>query len=309
MPSLLARKVRLLLTACLSVVLGVGFMAGTFVLTDTMTRAFNDLFDTAYSRRSTCWCEARTPSPRRPAASRNASRCPSRCSSRCRTSPAWPGPGRRRRVRADRRPGDRQGDRHVRSADGRLGMERPQRLHPQAGRVEAERARPGRDRRRDGPRARDIQVGDRVEIVFEGPPGEFDVVGIAGYGDADSLAGRRGRCSTCRPRSGCWREEGELDSVSVVADQGVSGVDLQRSDRGGAAQGRRGRHGRHGDLGVAQDQVSTGLGFLRTAFLVFAFSRPVRRRLHHLQHVRDRRGPHGRGSSRCSERWVPAGGR
>ena len=32
--SLLARKVRLLLT-CLSVVLGVGFMAGTFVLTDT----------------------------------------------------------------------------------------------------------------------------------------------------------------------------------------------------------------------------------------------------------------------------------
>ena len=46
--SLLARKVRLLLT-CLSVVLGVGFMAGTFVLTDTMTRAFNDLFDTAYS--------------------------------------------------------------------------------------------------------------------------------------------------------------------------------------------------------------------------------------------------------------------
>ena len=47
--SLLARKVRLLLTG-LSVVLGVGFMAGTFVLTDTMTRAFNDLFETTYSQ-------------------------------------------------------------------------------------------------------------------------------------------------------------------------------------------------------------------------------------------------------------------
>ncbi len=46
--SLLARKVRLILTG-LAVVLGVGFMAGTFVLTDTMTRAFNDLVDTGYA--------------------------------------------------------------------------------------------------------------------------------------------------------------------------------------------------------------------------------------------------------------------
>src|SRR3990170_3360997 len=46
--SLFARKVRLLLTG-LSIVLGVGFMAGTFVLTDTMTRAFNDLVDTGFS--------------------------------------------------------------------------------------------------------------------------------------------------------------------------------------------------------------------------------------------------------------------
>ncbi len=46
--SLFARKIRLLLTG-LSVVLGVGFMAGTFVLTDTMTRAFNDLVSTGFS--------------------------------------------------------------------------------------------------------------------------------------------------------------------------------------------------------------------------------------------------------------------
>ena len=47
--SILARKVRLLLTS-LAVVLGVGFMAGTYVLTDTMTNAFNSLFETTYSR-------------------------------------------------------------------------------------------------------------------------------------------------------------------------------------------------------------------------------------------------------------------
>ena len=44
--SLLARKVRLALTA-LSVVLGVGFVAGTYVLTDTMNAAFDELFASA----------------------------------------------------------------------------------------------------------------------------------------------------------------------------------------------------------------------------------------------------------------------
>ena len=40
---LLAHKVRLALTA-LAVVLGVGFVVGTYVLTDTINRAFDNLF-------------------------------------------------------------------------------------------------------------------------------------------------------------------------------------------------------------------------------------------------------------------------
>src|SRR5438093_2462257 len=46
--SLLARKLRLLLTA-LAVVLGVGFTAGTFVLTDTALKSFDALFSTAFA--------------------------------------------------------------------------------------------------------------------------------------------------------------------------------------------------------------------------------------------------------------------
>ena len=45
--SLLARKLRLLLTA-IAVVLGVGFTAGTFVLTDTALKSFDDLFGNVY---------------------------------------------------------------------------------------------------------------------------------------------------------------------------------------------------------------------------------------------------------------------
>ena len=45
---LFAKKLRLLLTAA-SIVLGVGFVAGTYVLTDTMARAFDQLFATVAS--------------------------------------------------------------------------------------------------------------------------------------------------------------------------------------------------------------------------------------------------------------------
>ena len=41
--SLFARKVRLVLTT-IAIVLGVSFMAGTFVLTDTMNAAFDEVF-------------------------------------------------------------------------------------------------------------------------------------------------------------------------------------------------------------------------------------------------------------------------
>src|ERR1044072_3197528 len=46
--SLLARKLRLLLTA-LAVVLGVAFVAGTLMLGDTLNKTFDQLFVTAYS--------------------------------------------------------------------------------------------------------------------------------------------------------------------------------------------------------------------------------------------------------------------
>ena len=41
---LLAKKLRLVLTA-LSIVLGVGFMAGVYVLTDTIKQSYNDIAD------------------------------------------------------------------------------------------------------------------------------------------------------------------------------------------------------------------------------------------------------------------------
>ncbi len=48
---LLRRKTRAVLTS-LAVVLGVAMISGTFVLTDTIQKAFTNVFDTAYENTS-----------------------------------------------------------------------------------------------------------------------------------------------------------------------------------------------------------------------------------------------------------------
>ena len=195
----------------------------------------------------------------------------------------------RPRVRADRRPGDRQGDRDVRTADGRLGVERAQRVHAQAGRVAAERARPGRDRRRDGAGARHPGRRPRRDRV-RGPTGR-----VRRGGDRRVRRCRqpgRGDLGAVRPADRA-AGAGQGGRARLGVGRGGPGRLGRRSaatDRGGAAEGRRGRHGRHGDLGGAgPDQhrsrlPADGLPGLRVR-------RPVRRRLHHLQHVRDHRRP------------------
>ncbi|HEY7659521.1 MAG TPA: FtsX-like permease family protein [Actinomycetota bacterium] len=266
--SLLGRKVRLLLTG-LSVVLGVGFMAGTFVLTDTMTRAFNELVGTSYSsidvlvRSSNAFTaqtssfEEREPMPESVLGEVQAV------------------PGVAEAV------GDVLGyaqivDPTTGKVIGTLG---PPTAASGWNDVNGFTLRPGGSPP-SGPdqvvidaataEAHDIQVGDRVEILFEGPPGEFDVVGVAGYGDVDSLFGATWALFDLPTAQQVLGREGELDSVSVVAEPDVSGVDLQRRIAEVLPDGVEAVTAATVTAEV-QDQVSTGLGFLRTAFLVFAF--------------------------------------
>ena len=266
--SLLGRKLRLVLTA-LAVVLGVGFMAGTFVLTDTMTRAFNDLVNNSLSsidvlvRSSNAFTaqssslDEREPMPQSV------------------LSDVEGVPGVARAV------GDVLGYAQIVDPDtGKvIGTFGPPTAASGWNDLNGFRLEPGGSPP-EGPnqvvidaataKAHDIQVGDRVRIVFEGPPGEFEVVGIAGYGDSNSLFGATWALFDLPTAQKVLGKEGRLDSVSVVADSGVSGVELQR---------RISEVLPHGVEAVtaatviseAQDQISTGLGFLRTAFLVFAF--------------------------------------
>ena len=137
---LLAHKLRLALTA-LAIVLGVTFIAGTFVLTDTLHNTFNTLFGNIYQNidfqvRGVAQFGSggtRHPQPRpRVAPARRCAPCPA-CEARR---------GLGHRLRAVRR-AERQGDHDRRRADARhLVRPQPAALRPPSDRRAPRRRRP-----------------------------------------------------------------------------------------------------------------------------------------------------------------------
>ncbi|MGZ5352347.1 MAG: ABC transporter permease [Actinomycetota bacterium] len=266
--SLFARKIRLLLTG-LSVVLGVGFMAGTYVLTDTMTRAFNELVDTGYSsidvliRSSNAFTVQTSSIEEREAFPASV------------LADVQDAPGVAEAV------GDVLGyaqivDPETGDAIGTFGPPtaasswndlngftlKPDGALPQGEDevvIDANTAE-----------AHDIAVGDRVEILFEGPPGEFEVVGLAGYGESDSLFGATWALFDLPTAQQVLGRQDQLDSISIVGEEDVAGGQLQQQIAEVLPDGVEAVTAAT-VTAEAQDQISENLGFLRTAFLVFAF--------------------------------------
>ncbi|MEX2405766.1 MAG: ABC transporter permease, partial [Actinomycetota bacterium] len=266
--SLLAHKVRLLLTV-ISIVLGVSFMAGTYVLTDTMTRAFNELVDTGYSSidvlvRSSNSFTAQTSS---------LEERESMPASVLDEVAAVPG--------VAQAVGDVIGYAQiVDPATGKvIGTFGPPTAASSWNDLNGFTLRPGGSTPQGSGQvvidagtaeSHDIQVGDRVQILFEGPPGEFEVVGVAGYGEGDNLFGATWALFDLPTAQAVLGKDAELDSVSVVAEEGTPGVELQREIASVLPEDAEAVTAAT-VTAEAQDQISTGLGFLRTAFLVFAF--------------------------------------
>ena len=181
--SLLARKVRLLLTG-LSVVLGVGFMAGTYVLTDTMTRAFNDLVDTGFSSidvlvrssnaftAQTSSLEEREPMPESVLADVQAVPGVAEAVGDVIGYAQIVDPATGKVIGTFGPPTAASGWNDLNGFTLKPGGAPPQGEDQVV--IDAATAE-----------GHDIQVGDRVRILFEGPPGEFEVVGLAGYGEGD----------------------------------------------------------------------------------------------------------------------------
>ncbi|MDQ4027193.1 MAG: ABC transporter permease, partial [Actinomycetota bacterium] len=265
---LAAHKVRLALTA-LAIVLGVGFISGTYVLTDTMNSAFTNLFSDVtegvdlYVRRDSAFQgiegnEDRKPIPERLLADiagvadvevaegtvTGYAQLVDENGDAITTGGAptigisWSGVGG--------------GGGEFGIANGRAPQGPGEVLIDQATAEE-----------------HGFSVGDEVQILFEGPPERFTLVGTAGSGESDTLLGATLAAFEPETAQRVFDKEGQFDAIEVAVEDGASVAGVRDQINGLVPEGVEVATGQ----AVADEQASAiqqALGFFNTALLVFA---------------------------------------
>jgi len=221
---LAARKLRLFATG-LAVLLGVAFMAGTFVLTDTIAKTFHDLFGSVYvhtdavvrGRAALGSAEFEAQRPRVDAAL-------------VRTVTGVPG------VRAaegnvfDYAQLVNEQGKAVGKAETAYGLNwnQVEGLNPFT--LVAGRAPQADDEIVINKAAADqgnFAVGDSATVLVHAGPQRLRIVGVVKFGTADSIASGNGVLFTQAAAQRLMAEPGRFDDIGVVADQGVSQEQLR----------------------------------------------------------------------------------
>lgn len=263
---ILAHKFRLALTT-LNVVLGVAFVAGTYVLTDTMGRAFDEVFEQATAGVDV---EVRAPVSFTGQASIDRGRIPASFLDDVRAvegvAVAEGGlSGYAQFV-------DKQGEAIAPVGPPTLAVS-----WPETRGFSALALREGKPPEREGEVGMDaataeehgFRVGDEIRVLFQGPSEDFRIVGIFGFGEADNLGGATLAAFEFETAQRVLQAGDTIDSVLVQAAEGVS----QQQLRNRIAQILpEGVEAVTGETAAAEqsDAIKEGLGFLSTALLVFA---------------------------------------
>ena len=267
---LMAHKLRLAATA-LAIVLGVSFVSGTYVLTDTITASFDSLFkqvtqgiDVAVRSEETFGGfdtgEVRDPMP----------------ASLLERIQAVDG------VRVAE--GSVTGYAQLVGKDGKavttggapsLGVSFNQDTQFTAGSTVRSGRLPGgpTEMAIDAKTAEDTGyvVGDRAKVLFQGPARDYTVSGIIGFGEADNLGGARLVGFDLATAQEVMNREGRFDEIDVAAEGGVTPEQLR--DRIRAAVDPRyevltGEELAEDSAAAINDTIGR---FLGTALLAFAF--------------------------------------
>ncbi|MGH2572071.1 MAG: ABC transporter permease [Actinomycetota bacterium] len=266
-----AHKLRLGLTA-LAVVLGVGFVTGTYILTDTMNRAFDDLFrvvnqGVAVSVGGVPKFEANLPGGQ---TAGTAERVPA---SLVDTIRAVDG------VRAAE--GSLSGYAQLVGEDGEaittggaptfgVSWAADEELNPsevKSGRgpqAAGEIAVDAATARRHG-----LEVGDRVTVLLQGPRMEATIVGIFGFGEADNLGGATVVAFHPDTAQSALNGNGTYDSIEVAAEQGVAPEELRRRIQRVLPEDVQAKTGEQAAQD-SSDDLKQALSFFNIVLLVFA---------------------------------------
>ena len=113
-------------------------------------------------------------------------------------------------------------------------------------------------------------VGDRVRILTAGPPQTFTITGLVRFGTADNLAGATLAAFNLPTAQHLFGEVGRFDAINILAQPGADKATVQRSIARVLPPGVEVVTGQT----VANEQsnaINQALGFFSTALLVFAF--------------------------------------
>jgi putative ABC transport system permease protein len=264
---LLAHKLRLALTA-LAIVLGVTFISGTFVLTDTLHNTFSVLFGNIYQKID---FQVRGVAQLGNGAGAVRNELPESLLGRVRRVPgvgAAEGEveGYAQYVAHDGKPIQTGGA-------GTIGVsfdpdQQITSLHIIAGGP----PRTSDDVVMDAGTAQkyDFTVGQRVRILSAGPIRTFTITGIAQFGSADNLAGATLAAFTLPTAQQMAQEVGQLDDINVVTATGASKPAVQRAITRVLPRGVEVVTGQT-VVNESTNSVNQALSFFSTALLVFAF--------------------------------------
>ena len=264
---LLAHKLRLALTA-LAIVLGVTFIAGTFILTDTLHNTFDNLFGTIYSK-----IDFQVRGVAQFGSGGNATRnaVPESVLTTVRHVPG-----------VQVAVGTVNGYAQYVSHDGKaissggaptigLSFNPDQRISP----LRLVQGRPPTTPHEvvmdlGTAQKNDFSVGNRVRILLQGPPQTFTITGIAKFGTANNLAGASLAAFDLPTAQALFGHVGQFDTINVVAAPGSDKATVQRAIAAALPSGVEVVTGQT----VVNEQtsnISNALGFFNVALLVFAF--------------------------------------
>jgi putative ABC transport system permease protein len=264
---LLAHKLRLALTA-LAIVLGVTFISGTYVLTDTLNNTFSVLFGDIYQK-----INFQVRGVAQLGSGGNAVRNPMPESLLAKV----------RRVRGvEAADGEVEGYAQFVAHDGKaiatggaptLGVN----FDPDAQISDLHLIAGGPPRAADDvvmdagtAQRRGFTVGQRVRILLAGPARTFTITGIAQFGSADNLAGATLAAFTLPTAQAVTQQPGQLDDINVVAAPWASRPVVQRDIARVLPRGVEVVTGQTVDE-ESTNAITQGLSFFSTALLVFAF--------------------------------------
>ena len=264
---LLAHKLRLALTA-LAIVLGVTFIAGTFILTDTLHNTFDNLFGTIYSK-----VDFQVRGVAQFGSGGNATRNPVQ-ESVLSTVRGVPG--------VQVAEGTVNGYAQYIGHDGKaissggaptigLAFDPDQAISP-LHLVEGKAPKTSSDVVMDRGTAQKygFSVGQKVRILLRGPTRTFIITGITKFGTADNLAGATLAAFDIPTAQAILGRVGQFDAINVVTTPGTDKTAVQRSIAAALPPGVEVVTGQT----VVNEQtssISSALSFFNTALLVFGF--------------------------------------